>query len=231
MASATPIPMLAYLATTLPTGSAWRYEPKLDGFRGLLGRDHDDRISLTSRNGKDLLRWFPELGHAGKTILAGTILDGEIVIAAQHGTPDFSALQDRLALSTRDLARVASECAAVLVVFDVLMFRGRELLAQPMAQRRRQLESVLLDLHPCLQLVEQTASIELARDWMAHLAALEGVVAKRVDERYRPGYRGWLKVKRQRTVDCVVVGLTGDRAGRPSCSACAMPPASCERLG
>jgi ATP-dependent DNA ligase len=105
---------------------------------------------------------------------------------------------------------VSSECAAVLVVFDVLMFKGRELLAQPLAERRRQLESVLLDLHPCLQLVEQTASIELARDWMANLAALEGVVAKRDDERYRPGYRGWLKVKRQRTVDCVVVGFAGD---------------------
>jgi ATP-dependent DNA ligase len=66
------------------------------------------------------------------------------------------------------------------------------------------------DLHPCLQLVEQTASIELARDWLAHLPSLGGVVAKGVDGRYRPGDRGWVKVKRQRTVDCVVVGFAGD---------------------
>jgi ATP-dependent DNA ligase len=96
---------------------------------------------------------------------------------------------------------VTSSCAAVLVVFDLLVLDGCELLDQPLARRRQQLESLLSDLHPCLQRVDQTASIEPARDWLANLSALEGVVAKRVDGRYRPGYRGWLKVKCQRTAD------------------------------
>lgn len=209
MVIATPTPMLAKLATTLPSGWAWRYEPKLDGFRGLLARDCNGRISLASRNGKDLLPWFPELRQAGTTLPDGTIMDGEIVIANEAGMADFGALQDRLARSTRQLSAVASTCAAVLV-FDLLMLDGRELLDLPLGDRRRHLESLLPDLHPCLQLVEQTASIELARDWLAHLASLEGVVAKRVDGRYRPGYRGWVKVKRQRTADCIVVGFAGD---------------------
>src|SRR5438128_644301 len=86
MLSAAPIPMLANLATRLPAGSTWRYEPKLDGFRGLLGRDCDSHVSLTSRNGKDVLRWFPELAQAGKAVPAGTTLDGEIVIADEEGS-------------------------------------------------------------------------------------------------------------------------------------------------
>jgi ATP-dependent DNA ligase len=65
-------------------------------------------------------------------------------------------------------------------------------------------------VHPCLQLVEQTASAELARESLTRAPAVEGVVAKRADGRYRPGHRGWLKVKRQRTADCVVVGIAGD---------------------
>ncbi len=125
-----PIPMLATLATRLPSGSAWRYEPKLDGFRGLLGRDCDGGVSLTSRNGKDLLGWFPELGQAGKTLPAGTVVDGEIVIANDAGVADFGALQGRLAGSKRQLAPVT--CAPVLVVFDLLMLDGLELLELPL---------------------------------------------------------------------------------------------------
>ncbi len=70
------MPMLAKLATTLPSGRAWRYEPKLDGFRGLLGPDCGGRVSLGRRNGKDLLRWFPELAQAGTALPDGTILQG-----------------------------------------------------------------------------------------------------------------------------------------------------------
>jgi len=202
--------MLAHLATTLPTGTAWRYEPKLDGFRGLLGRTIAERVHLTSRNGKDLLRCFPELGQAARVLPPGTILDGEIVIADDDGMPDFGALQSRLAMSPRQLREMTSSCVAVLVVFDVLGLAGSELLDQPLAERRRQLEALLRNVHPCLQLVEQTASAELAREWLTRAPAVEGVVAKRADGRYRPGHRGWLKVKRQRTADCVVVGIAGD---------------------
>jgi ATP-dependent DNA ligase len=153
----------------------------------------------------------PELAQAARLFPVDTSLDGEIVIADQKGVPDVGALQERLARSTRRLARAAIPCPAILVVFDLLALDGRDLIDLPLGERRRPLESLLRDaVHPCLQLVEQTASIDLARDWLASAPALEGVVAKRVDGRYRPAYRGWVKVKRERTVDCVVVGLVGD---------------------
>ncbi len=70
--------------------------------------------------------------------------------------------------------------------------------------------SFLPGLHPSLQLMTQTRDLALAQQWLALLPALEGVVAKKSDGHYAPGRRDWVKVKRQRTVDCVVIGLAGD---------------------
>lgn len=156
---------------------------------------------MTSRNAKDLLPWFPELGQAARALPAGTVLDGEIVIADEDGTADFGALQDRLVQSPRQLARRSSSHVTVLVVFDLLALRGGDVLDLALSERRTELGSLLPGLHPCLQLIEQTANIEMAREWVAHVPMLEGVVAKRVDGRYRPGTGGWVKVKRQRTAD------------------------------
>jgi len=76
-----PVPMLSQLAARLPTGRQWLYEPKFDGFRGLLRQSSDGVVRLTSRQGKDLTGWFPELAQAGKSLPPSTVLDGEIVIA------------------------------------------------------------------------------------------------------------------------------------------------------
>ena len=112
--------MLAKLESTLPAGPLWRYEPKLDGFRGLLWRSNEGLVRLLSRNSRDLAPWFPELLQASMDLPLGTLLDGEIVIADQQGRPDFGALQNRLTVARKDTARVASERPAVLVVFDIL---------------------------------------------------------------------------------------------------------------
>ena len=104
----------------------------------------------------------------------------------------------------------AARQPAVLVAFDVLEYEGNDVSCEPLHARRRLLEAVVPDRHPCLQLITQTSDAQLALDWLAHVSAVEGVVAKRADGRYRPGRREWLRVKRQRTADCVVVGLAGD---------------------
>jgi hypothetical protein len=57
---------------------------------------------------------------------------------------------------------------------------------------------------------ELSAECHEAEQWLWLVPGLEGVVAKRADSRYLPGQRGWVKVKRQRTADCVVIGLAGD---------------------
>jgi ATP-dependent DNA ligase len=196
----------------LPTGEVWRYEPKLDGFRGLLWRHASAMVQLLSRNGRDLGPWFPELVQAGQTLPPTTLVDGEIVIADDTGCADFGALQTRLTMARTHLARTAPTRPAVLVVFDLLEVDGRNLMDEPLTSRRRQLEHLLDGRgHPCLQLMEQTADLALARDWLTLLPSIEGVVAKRADGRYGTGRRReWVKVKRYRSAECVVIGIAGD---------------------
>ncbi len=92
---------------------------------------------------------------------------------------------------------ICSECA------------GTNLMQLPLVERRQRLEDVLNDLHPCLQLILQASDPNQASEWLGEVPGLEGVVAKRADGRYRPGRREWIKVKRRRTADCVVVGRCG----------------------
>jgi ATP-dependent DNA ligase len=205
-----PLPMLAQLATRLPTSAGWRYEPKLDGFRALLAHQPGGYVRLTSRNQKDLAPWFPEVLGAGRCLPSGTIVDGELVVADEQSCADFGALQARLTVPIRQTLAAAATQPAVLVVFDVLECNGKDVSGERLDARRRLLEGLVPGRHPCLQLMMQTSDALLARDWLAHVAAVEGVVAKRADGRYRPGRREWVKGKRQRTADCVVVGLAGD---------------------
>ena len=205
-----PAPMLARLDPRLPVGERWCYEPKLDGFRGVLWRPSAAQIHLMSRNSRDLGPWFPELVGAAERLPRGTMLDGEIVICDESGWVDFGSLQQRLSTARNGVLHAVAQRPAVLVVFDVLELAGRQLVAQPLSERRRELEQLIDGLHPCLQVVSQTSDVQQARDWLT-LPNIEGVVAKRVDRPYMSGRaRDWVKVKQNRTVDCAVIGFAGD---------------------
>lgn len=94
--SLAPLPMLARVEHQLPTAGDWVYEPKLDGFRGMLWHRSSGRVDLLIRNRRDLGPWFPELIRAGVALPRGTLADGEIVVADRHGAADFTAVQRRL---------------------------------------------------------------------------------------------------------------------------------------
>jgi ATP-dependent DNA ligase len=205
-----PAPMLARLESSLPRGAEWRYEPKLDGFRGLLWRSANGHVRLLSRNLKDLAPSFPELVRAGVFLPEDTVLDGEIVIADDKGCADFGALQQRLVVGHRAASQVALGQPAVLLAFDVVRRGGTDLTSYPLRVRRTTLEALLAQNVPCLQLIAQTQLVEEAEEWLELLPSIEGVVAKRADGRYLAGQREWIKVKRRRTVDCVVIGVAGD---------------------
>src|SRR4026209_1315006 len=87
-------PMEAELVRELPAGDGWQYEPKWDGFRGVLENDGGE-LALWSRNGRPLLRYFPELAQLGELLPPHSALDGEIVIA-RDGVLDFDSMQMRL---------------------------------------------------------------------------------------------------------------------------------------
>ena len=204
--------MLARLQANLPRGPEWCYEPKFDGFRGLLWRSDSGSIRVLSRNLKDLDTSFPELVAAASLLPRDTLIDGEIVIPDATGASDFGALQKRLGAGRRDTLKLAAAEPAVLLAFDVLRYVGTDLTDRPLRDRRLVLTDLLAAEHGAIQLVTQTDAVEEAEDWLRLLPTIEGVVAKRVDGRYAPGQRAWIKVKRQRTADCVVIGIAGDLA-------------------
>jgi ATP-dependent DNA ligase len=188
-------PALARAAATLPVGPEWGYEQKYDGFRAIAFVTADGGLILQSRGSKDLRRYFPEL-----TFPPGDyVLDGEIIIDAPGGGEAFGSLQQRIHPAASRIERLSVELAASYVAFDALSVAGVGLLDRPFSDRRAALEQ-LAGVRRA-KLVYDPAEAE---DWLEHA---EGVIAKRLDAAYTPGKRtAMVKVKRQRTIDCVVMG-------------------------
>src|SRR5690348_553809 len=116
-------PMLAKLVDTIPKTDGLLFEPKWDGFRSIVFRDKDD-VYIQSRDLKPLDRYFPELHDALiDRLLAGCVVDGEIVIATDHGL-DFDALQLRLHPAASRVAKLAKESPSSFVAFDLLAVDG-----------------------------------------------------------------------------------------------------------
>ena len=189
-------PQLARSRAALPEDDGWAYEPKYDGFRALAFVDGDD-VYLQSRGKKPLRRYFPELAFPPGRY----VLDGEIIIGDPDGQQDFNALQGRLHPAESRVQMLAESTPATYVAFDLLARDDENLLEKPLTDRRAALEALVGDP---VRLAPATHSREEAKPW---LHSAEGVIAKRLDAPYRPGKRdGMVKVKRVRTMDCVVVG-------------------------
>ena len=205
-------PMEAESADELPEGGEWQYEPKWDGFRCLAFRA-DDTVRIQSKAGKPLERYFPDVVET----LAGLearrfVLDGEIVIPVD-GRLSFDELLLRVHPAASRVRTLVEAHPARLVVFDLLVDeRGRSLANVPLEERRRRLEDFAEAQFsgPWIVLSEATRRVATARAWLrgGRRGDLDGVMAKRLDLPYRSGERdGMLKVKRQRTADCVVGGF------------------------
>ena len=131
-------PMEAQLVEQLPTGDRWQYEPKWDGFRGVLENDGGE-LALWSRNGRPLLRYFPELRTLGPMLPPHSALDGEIVIEL-GGRLDFDAMQMRLHPAESRIRKLSAETPATYIAFDILLWRGEAVHERPLAERRAELE-------------------------------------------------------------------------------------------
>jgi ATP-dependent DNA ligase len=201
-------PMEALLAAELPEGEAWQFEPKWDGFRCLARRDGEE-VTLTSRSGKPLARYFPEVVDTLRRLEDKRFLvDGEIIISVGAAL-SFEALQLRLHPAESRIRKLAKETPAELMLFDLLELGGKSLLDQPLSRRREVLEDFFARNHAeGLHLSPVTRDRQAALGWLQRSGgALDGVVAKRLDLEYRPGERAMIKVKQQRTADCVVGGF------------------------
>jgi ATP-dependent DNA ligase len=204
--------MDAMSVDTIPTGAAWRYEPKWDGFRCLAFRD-GARVELQSKSGRSMSRYFPELVAAiGKLKPRKFVLDGEIVVPAD-GAFSFDALLQRIHPAPSRIRRLAAETPALLIVFDLLVDATGERLTDKLLDERRraltQFYKKYCRTEPAIRLSPSSTRLEEAEQWLRRTGAtLDGVIAKRRDFNYRSGDRsGMQKIKNYRSADCVVGGF------------------------
>ncbi len=205
-------PMEALLVEKIPVGKEWQYEPKWDGFRCLVFRQGES-VALQSKSGQSLARYFPEVVENIRSVPAKTfVLDGEIVVPVGEEL-SFDDLLQRIHPAESRIRKLSQERPARLIVFDMLVdTTGHLLVGRPLRERRRALEAFArghLSGVRDVQLSPVTSEVKVAREWLRGAGgAVDGIVAKRMDLEYRSGERtGMQKVKRYRSVDCVVGGF------------------------
>src|SRR5688572_16443951 len=206
--------MLSRAADALPGGDGWQFEPKWDGFRTLVFRDGGE-IMLQSRDEKPMNRYFPELiVPLAAALPERCVVDGEVVIAGASGL-DFEALLLRIHPAASRVKLLAAQSPASFVAWDLLALGDEDLREAPLAARRERLERALPSGRPSVHLSPATRDRALAEDWFRRFegAGLDGVMAKRIDAPYRAGERTMIKVKHERTADCVVAGFRWHKNG------------------
>ncbi len=201
--------MLSKAADTIPVGDGWHYEPKWDGFRCIVFRDGDEVI-LHSRNERPFNRYFPELIEPlRRSLPERCVVDGEIVLPSADGEGlDFDALLQRIHPAESRVQRLAVETPTSFVAFDMLALDDHNLMDAPLSERLGHLRSVLADAAAPIYLSPSSADPEVAADWFHRFegAGLDGIVAKRLTGLYTPDKRTLVKVKHERTAECVVAG-------------------------
>ncbi len=200
----------------------WLYELKLDGVRALAIKE-EDRVTLLGRKLRDVTRTYPEVERAVRALPAASlVLDGEILAFGAGGRPSFHRLSQRIHLERdHEVRRTALEIPVVFVAFDLLAVGARDLRGLPLTARKPLLHALL----PAPGVVRAIDHVEGdAGPLLAFCAEhdLEGVVAKRASSPYRAGPRrsgDWVKMKRTRDDDFVVVGHTRGEGARATLGA------------
>jgi ATP-dependent DNA ligase len=213
-------PMLATAARAVPRAPGLAYEPKWDGFRCVVFRDGPE-VELGSRNDRPLTRYFPELVELLLEALPPRcVVDGEIVVVTGDGL-DFDTLQNRLHPAASRVKKLAAETPASFVAFDLLALGDRDLTGEPFSERRRALADALATYAPreaagsLVILTPLTEDPDTAQDWFTRFegAGFDGVMVKSLDLPYEQNKRVMVKVKHERTADCVVAGFRWHKDG------------------
>jgi bifunctional non-homologous end joining protein LigD len=194
--------VVSYRDLALPTISArpfssldWLYELKYDGYRVLAM--YEATVRLVSRQGRDLTAAFPEVASAVSALVAGTALDGELVILDAEGRPKFDYLARTWRSSPAEIRRAVMTRPATMMAFDILIDAGVDVRDEPIEERKERLVTRVQRSPHLLPVLPVTS----AGEWLfaqAEAMNLEGVVAKRKGSPYRAGRTSdWLKIKTQ----------------------------------
>jgi ATP-dependent DNA ligase len=208
-------PMLAKPVDAIPDGD-YVFEPKWDGFRSIIFRDGAE-VEIGSRNERPMTRYFPELMEAVLAELPSRcVIDGEVVVPDfKSGRLDFEALQLRIHPAASRVRLLAEQTPAHFVAFDLLALDGTDYTAAPFRERRTVLERALAAVASPIHLTPITSDAAVAREWFSQFegAGLDGLIAKSPEGGYEPDKRVMLKIKHERTADCVVAGYRPHKSG------------------
>lgn len=211
--------MEATLVRALPKGDDWLFEPKWDGFRCLAFKDGES-VALQSKAGQPLARYFPDVVEAVASLaVRRCVLDGELVVPVPGGF-EFEPLLARMHPAASRVRTLVREAPAALLAFDLLVNeRGHPLLDAPLSARRRALEAFAAKhlRGSRIGLSLATRDVAEAGRWLAGARpGIDGVIAKRLGDRYESGERAMEKVKLSRSADCVVGGIRWAAGGGAS---------------
>ncbi len=199
------LPML--LKQTKPFNSAnYIFEMKFDGYRSIIYLDKN-KVTIRSRNNKEVTYLYPELAHLFKCSKKKCILDGELIVMGDNG-PDFFKMQKRGRLKTKEKILLASQLNPVIfVVFDILYYDNQDLTELPLLKRKEYLEKYIKeDDNLVISKYIKEDGIKLFKKIAQK--GLEGIVAKKIDSPYQIGKRTsyWLKIKALKEDDFLVLG-------------------------
>lgn len=203
-------PMLATLVDKPFDDPDWFFEVKWDGFRAIASIDAEGAVTLTSRNGLDLLRRFKELESIGAAFRSLPVLvDGEICALDEHGRSSFQALQ-QVDMNVRGKGRPP----LTYVAFDLLYADGRDLRALPLEERKAKLEALIVPDRGLLY-SKHIVARGIAFFEIAQREQLEGIIAKKRDSPYRmTRSREWRKIKAKHEEEFVIGGWTEPKGSR-----------------
>ena len=207
--------MLAESREEAFTKEGWIFELKLDGYRLLAAKRAND-VKLVTRNGNDYTEVFPEIARALRAVpLDNFIIDGEVVVLDNEGKPSFSLMQRRGALNNpHDIKRLSIELPSTFFAFDLLAAEGFDARSLPLIARKTLLESFIPKVG-AIRYLDHIETKGAAFHKQVSSMGLEGIIAKKADEKYRSGRSPhWLKIKAERTAEFAVVGFTEPRGDR-----------------
>jgi bifunctional non-homologous end joining protein LigD len=210
-------PMLARAGRLPASEGDWAFEVKWDGVRAIAYRRPERSLRIESRSLNDVSFRYPELCPLGRALgRHEAVLDGEIVSFDDRGAPSFERLQQRMHLTDDSaIRRLAREAPVTYLIFDLLYLDGRRTMNLPYHQRRALLEQLELQ-GPAWQTPAYREGD--GADFLAATAehGLEGVLAKRLDSRYRPGERdgAWLKIKNVNRQELAIGGWLSGKGRR-----------------
>lgn len=206
-------PMLPEEAASPFDDPAWQFEVKLDGIR-ILATGENGKVKMITRGGNDVASQFPSLAYQlGNIPFKSWVIDGELTRVGADGKPSFTDLMGRF-LERKSSRWIEEGSPIEICIFDLLYLDGYSLVDVPLVDR----QAILRELNfrsPDVRLIDSFPSLGKAVFEHAVKLGFEGVMAKRLDSKYKYGQRvgHWLKVKAMQSGEFLVGGWSkGDGA-------------------